>query len=131
MTIQSKVIVYLTIIVISFFISELVPFGNVTAFLVVCAYFVDYFGLKKMFLIWLFPTSISMLMFSTEYYQFIFDVLRSLMPIISEKEGLALWFFPFLFIGVIIIVLAQGLILIYLIHKSMVKLGIYKQFPLL
>jgi hypothetical protein len=52
---ENKDVMYLSMIVASFFISKLIPFGDFTLFMAVCAIFSKRFGVLKMCAIWSIP----------------------------------------------------------------------------
>lgn len=57
---ENKSIMYLSVIISSFFISKLVPMGDITLFVAVCAIFSKHFGLWKMCVVWSIPQLITL-----------------------------------------------------------------------
>ncbi len=128
-----KPILYFSIIISCYFISELIPLGDVTIFLFVCAYFSEYFGLKKMCVVWSFPSTIFFFLRMPGIIQFVYDLVKNANSLSSEIipkfEKIPLFVVPVLLFCAFCLFFAEGFILIYCIHRSLKRLNAYR-FPL-
>jgi len=136
MKVQTRTIIYLTYLIIAILLSEALPFFKilgVTPFIFFSALFVQYFGFAKIILIYTLDyifftiTNFQWLHeFSITLYNIPFDLFTS--PS-SPTSPSPFFINPIsLLITVIFMLLFQNIIMIWLTHRALVKVGIYNRF---
>ena len=132
---HTRSIIYLSYLVIGIILSEALPFFHVlcvTPFMFFCALFIEYFGFRKIIIIYLIEYSFFIVRSFVWFNDFVIELLGMAQSLTHSWFSSSPLFFtcsPYYWtIGVILLAVLQNVLMIWLVHRALRKLGIYKRF---
>lgn len=125
-----RTLIYLSYLVIGLLLSEALPFFRilgVTPFIFFCALFIEHFGFRKIIVISLIEYSFFVVRSFVWFNDFVIGLLGIAYSIIPCPFFTSPYYWS---ISVIFLAALENIVMIWLVHRALRKLGIFKRFQL-